>query len=48
MIVEPSDDCKGSLHDVDQLVLDAKDIPHDQIELMSPAEQDDHPSTLLG
>jgi hypothetical protein len=29
-------------------VLDAKDISDDQIELMGPAEKDDHPSTLLG
>src|ERR1700677_4499265 len=47
MIVEPSDDCEGGLHDVDQLVLDTKDISHDQIELMGPAEQDNHPSKLL-
>src|ERR1700677_442482 len=47
MIVKPGDDRESNFDDSDQLVFGVKDISHNEIDLMGPAEQDDHPSELL-
>ena len=47
MNVNPGDDCESNFDDSDQLVFGIKDISHNKIDLIGPAEQDDHPSELL-